>query len=60
MNWNKRDRAKSMANHPSRQVTLQKWEKQFREMDRDDEAVRASMGLNEWAGGDISKPSDFR
>ena len=58
--WNKRDRDKSRANHPSSQGSFLDWEKQFREMDRDDEAVRASMGLNEWAGGDISRPSDFR
>ena len=35
----RRQRAKSMADHPSRRRHFDLWEQQFREMDKDDEAL---------------------
>ena len=41
-----RQRAKSMSNHPSRYTSLDRWEKQFREMDKDAQAVQLSNSRN--------------
>lgn len=42
----RRQRAKSMADHPSRRKHFDFWEKQFREMDKDAQAVQLSNSHN--------------
>lgn len=37
-----RERARMMADHPSKRGHFKKWEEQFREMDKDTEAVNSA------------------